>query len=514
MKPNKTALQRRSDVGRGKSSIEGGGNHGVWGLVFTSWKLPLTAVLIGTVVRIHQLWFIMGESNDFRKTQTAFVAREFFRDGIDLFSYPLPVFGSAQGVHLEMPIFQAGAALLQHLGLSSDMSGMLLSLIMFQLSGVLMWLIVSRWISTPVASLGLVLYQLIPYNLEWATAFLIETTALAFSLAMVYSFQMWIDRKNHFFLVLAGSFSILAFLTKITTPPGWVAGAALYFFLVSWNRKKPLEVLSTLVPLGLVALVGLIAGFSWSRYADSVKEQHPITSLLTSHALSEWNFGSLAQRLDPYIYVVFGARTFMEIMGFTALLLPLLLLRKEKLIMRAAPLGLILTSAFGPAVFFNIYQHDYYFLALVPAMTTLSAWVIVECSKLVKGVVPAVGAFGLTIVLIATLWTSFWGAKDLYSTFVSPPINLEAIELAKSTSADAQIIVAGCDWNPTLLYYADRKGLMLPGWFGDFETLWQVEDISTYSYIYLCNEAALTELNYPGELDLQTLVRGKLYKIE
>jgi len=99
-------------------------------------NLAILTISAGTLIRIPQLGFVLGDSNDFRKTQTAFVARKFFREGIDLFSYPLPVFGSAQGVHYEMPIFQAGAALIQHLGVSEDASGQLLSLIMFQLASV------------------------------------------------------------------------------------------------------------------------------------------------------------------------------------------------------------------------------------------------------------------------------------------------------------------------------------------------------------------------------------------
>lgn len=491
-------------------------------------------VLIGTLIRLPQLGFVLGDSNDFRKTQTAFVARKFFRDGIDLLSYPLPVFGSSSGVPMEMPIFQAGAALFQHLGVSEDASGQLLSLIMFQISTALAWVLCKRWFNANTALVSVVLLQVIPYSMEWGTAFLIESTALAFSLATLVLIDGWVRHRRVLRLIVATLFASLAFLTKITTPIGWLVGIMLRLLLKApQSTSLPKKLLATW-PAVLVSSLGLAVGILWTSFADSIKEGHPITTFLTSSSLSAWNFGTLQQRVDPYIYVVFGARTWLEIMGFALLLIPIVtvrLINSKSFEELKSPLVIATAVCFGPLVFFNIFQHDYYFLAILPGMTMLTAWVIVKFSEQFFASREKESVIGIVIALILTLWTSFWGARDIHSAFVSPKQYELAKVIAANTNADSRLLMIGCDWNPTLLYYADREGLMIPDWYlsGDYfrtgknvpnwgawsdrmTILWGVEDIRTYSFLVTCDSRS-RDLQIPTQVEYRPVVDGFLYAI-
>ena len=498
-------------------------------------NLAILTILAGTLIRIPQLGFVLGDSNDFRKTQTAFVARKFFREGIDLFSYPLPVFGSAQGVHYEMPIFQAGAALIQHLGVSEDASGQLLSLIMFQLASVLTWLLCKRWFDAKVALISVVLLQFIPYSMEWASAYLIESTALAFSLTAVLLIDNWTRHQRVLSLICATLFASLAFLTKITTPVGWLLGATLYLFLSAPRNDLLSRRLMAAWPALLVSALGLLAGLGWTSFADSVKEKHPITTFLTSSSLSSWNFGTLQQRLDPYIYIVFGARTWLEIMGFTFLIVPVVAIRHvrdKSLDSLVSPLAIAAAVVFGPLVFFNIFQHDYYFLAILPGMTILAAWAITEFSRLFFPNQPRCGVIWMSVLLLLTLWTSFWGARDLHSAFVSPKQYQLATIIRENTEPNSRLLMVGCDWNPTLLYYSDREGLMIPDWYikGDYfrtgfmgpkwgdwkdrmKTLWEVENIHDYNYLVTC-DSQMRDLENLETIKYQTVVDDFIYRIE
>jgi len=492
------------------------------------------AVLVGTLLRLPQLGFILGDSNDFRKTQTAFVARKFFRDGIDLLSYPLPVFGNASGVHYEMPIFQAGAALFQHLGVSEDASGQLLSLIMFQISTALAWVLCKRWFNAVTALVTVVLLQFIPYSMEWGSAFLIESTALMFSLATLVLIDGWVQHGRALRLIGAILFASLAFLTKITTPIGWLVGITLRLLLMAPRSTiLPKRLLATW-PALLVTSSGLAVGLLWTSFADSIKEDHPITTFLTSSSLGSWNFGTLQQRLDPYIYIVFGSRTWLEIMGFSLLLIPIVtarLIRSKSFEVLKSPSAIAAAVCFGPLVFFNIFQHDYYFLAILPGMAILTAWVIVKFSEQFFSSRMQMSVIGVVMALFLTLWTSFWGARDIHSAFVSPKPNELARVIAANTHPDSRLLMIGCDWNPTLLYYADREGLMIPDWYlsGDYfrtgknvpnwgawsdrmTILWGVEDIGTYSYLVTC-DSRVRDLQITNQVEYRPIVDGLLYAI-
>jgi hypothetical protein len=469
-------------------------------------------VSIGVLSRIPQLFFPLGDPIDFRKTQTAFVSREFFRNGIDLLSYPLPVLGNAQSVPMEMPIFQALAATLQHTGLTTEAAGQIVSLTMFQLSGLLMLLLAREFFDPQVALVAFAILQFAPYSMEWGSAFLIESTALAFTLASILCIHK-IQRGRITALIFAGAgFAVLAFLAKSTTPVGWFAGyGVLQILLTRGTGSEELRrLMRRITPVAIVGGIGLIAGLAWTQYADGVKSGHPLTALLTSEALSAFNFGTLQQRLEPFTYVVFGARTWLEIMGFTLLLLPLMgliKLRKREFGDFPYLAGMVCAATFGPLVFFNIYTHDYYFIPLLPAMAILAGWSIVETARHLTLEGQTRVALVIMVMLFGTLWTSFWGAKDIATAYTPPAFDSRALELVRHTSPQDRLVVVGCDWNPTMLYHADRQGLMIPDYYIEedvwrtglgkdvfpdkvtrFEILWEKESLDEYEYLVVCAE--------------------------
>ena len=491
-------------------------------------------LLLGSSLHLPSIGFALGDPIDFRKTQTAFVVREFFRNGIDVLSYPLPVLGAAGSVPMEMPIFQAGAALIQQLGGSTEFSGQLLSLLMFQFSAALTYLIAKRLLSMKTAFVSLVLMQLMPYSIEWGSAFLMESTALAFTLSSVLAVMAFAERKRPTVAIIAVSFSVLAFVSKITTPVGWFAGLAVLQLSKIAEQKTFAwrALLKHAGPLVLVGTSGLAAGLAWTQYADGVKAEHPLTSLLQSSALRAFNFGTLEQRLELFPYLVFASRIWLEIMGFSVFFLLILLFRlvKSRNNAELAKLGFLLVAAsFGPLVFFNIYTHDYYFIPLVPAFAILAGWSVVSFidSLGVPKIMPVAFA---TLILLATLWTSFWGAKDIYTAFTRPEPDPRVQILSSATVPSDDLIMVGCGWNPTLLYLSDRKGLMIPDYYIEedvwrknlsndmfpdkqtrFNNLWKFENLADYEYLYVCDQR---DVYWPAGFKFEPTVYPSLYRVE
>jgi hypothetical protein len=61
------------------------------------------------------------------------------------------------------------------------------------------------------------------------------------------------------------------------------------------------------------------------------------------------------------------------------------------------------------------------------------------------------------------------------------------------TETNSKIIMLGCDWDPTILYFAKRKGLMLTQGRFDSEIL-NKSFVNAYQYLYTCGEQDLSIL--------------------
>jgi hypothetical protein len=160
-----------------------------------TYLLPGLVLVLGSVARIHQMGFEVAGPHEFRQTQTAFAVRGFI-EGVanPIFSY-LPVFGQASQVPFELPIFQAIAALVASLGLGEAFAGRFVSFFMFQISAILSWLLVKRLLGTAVANISLIVFQFAPFAMVWGAAYLIESTALACTLASIILLEMTRQKK-------------------------------------------------------------------------------------------------------------------------------------------------------------------------------------------------------------------------------------------------------------------------------------------------------------------------------
>lgn len=77
-----------------------------------------------------------------------------------------------------------------------------------------------------------------------------------------------------------------------------------------------------------------------------------------------------------------------------------------------------------------------------------------------------------------------------------PPLS---ISISENSFPTDRILVIGCDWDPTVLYYADRYGLSSPGIFGNVEQvlskLQKVGALFDYKLLGVCGDSALPRIS-------------------
>ena len=445
-------------------------------------------IVAGTLIRIPQLWHGLNEMHAFRQTQTTYVALEYARHGINLLHTPLPIFGPNSDVPMELPLVQALGALLIRLGIGPDSAMRIVGLAGFQAAAILLSVLVLRWHGRLAAIVVLALFEFSPFGLAWGAAALIDFPAVALSLGMVVGLDSWFRTGSRVGLLLGAVSGWLAFLVKATTPPGWcvlvaISAAVAYLTARSWSR----------IVTGFLAgpVLGGAAGLGWARYADAVKNRNPVTQFLTSSSLSDWNFGTLDQRLDPGAYVPVFLRVGAEIAGplwlglvFAAFGIVLAPTTVER-VRRAGWLG---TAIAAPLLFFNLYHvHNYYLIAIFPAIVAAVGIGIVAVAQRIRANTALLAIAGTALIIVGSAVR-----QDMSQWLTSPPPDPGGERIRAATRPDDLIVTVGCDWDPTTLYFADRHGLMLRDNKID---VWKYQNINDYHYLFTCDQA-LSVANY------------------
>lgn len=473
-------------------------------------------IVAGTLVRVPQLFHSLAEVYAFRQAQTAVIVQQYAENGINLLITPLPVFGPNSNVPMEFPLFQAIASIGVSAGLPAVVASRLLGLLSFQAVAVLLFLLLRRWSGRRVAVLAVGLFEFLPFGLFWGAASLIDFFSVALALLMVWGLQHWFETGHRWPLVIGVLASWAAFLVKVTTAPTWglllLAVSAIIITRLGWAATWK----RLLVGFAAGPGVGLLASIGWTVYADSIKAANPLTAFLTSSALRDWNFGTIVQRLTPNTWLHIGERVVFEMAVPVAV--PLLLGIAALIFLRGNPrlalLGWMLTAISGPLVFTNLYYvHDYYFIAIYPAIVAIVAIGISWTISAVPNPQVRLVVVGLLVVgAIFSVVLSPAARADIAGLVKSAPLTPATIALRDHTEPGSLIVTVGCDWDPSLFFNAEREGVMFRGFSaGDF---WQTESIDDYEYLYNCNPEFDSAAFLPTGTTMAPTQTPGLYELE
>src|SRR5258708_24329199 len=126
-----------------------------------------------------------------------------------------------------------------------------------------------------------------PQYIFWSRTFMIESTALLFSMAYLYFIIRYIRTKKVVDAGLGGLCGVLGALVKVTTFPAFaLVGSALYIHTVyreyvSTQRPKLRNLLLPhLVPTLCFACLPILVTSVWVRYTDQVRAFNLVCRLL------------------------------------------------------------------------------------------------------------------------------------------------------------------------------------------------------------------------------------------
>jgi hypothetical protein len=411
----------------------------------------------------------LNDRHSFRQTQTATTAYYLVGKPLNL-AYETPIIGKPWSIPMEFQLYQwIVARIVGTFGTPLDQTGRFVSLVFFLLTTIPLYRIVrATGVSSQHAWLPLLLFTISPFYIFWGRTFMIETTALFFSVAYLAAAIEAKKDSNWIVVLTAVVLGSLAALAKVTTflvylvvIAALVAGA----FWQEWSRDRDITAIrARLLRLGIVVAVPFLVAVAWVKFADTVKAENPFAAAyLTSQTSNNWNYGTIDQKFSGFVWGVIIGR-FPEFIGLPQLAWLLLgatlavtLIHRRRWRETTACLAAWLLA---PAIFTNVhFVHDYYANANGVFLIAATAFAIVglleDASTRIAGVV-------FTAVAITA---AIWGHAVFYlpRQSTNSPEVLEAAEYIRSATADDSVIIClSNDWSPLVSYYARRRALNLP----------------------------------------------------
>jgi hypothetical protein len=417
----------------------------------------------------------ISDSYGWRQAETA-IRAYFIEQGGPWLSYETPVLGPPWRLPHEFPAYQVlVAGLARFTSLKLEPAGRAVSLGFFYVTVALVYLLLGEFRIAPrhrvlVAGLWLVS----PLYLFWSRTFMIESTALAFSVAFLTFALRFFSRSRPLDAIVALVAGSLAFAVKPPTliPFICLAGVA---WMVQLHRGRYRLTLGLAVS-ALLLVVPLALGRTWHQHADALKLLNPLGWGWTSDAMwRDWVLGPPGThagadvRLASGNWRVLWIRTIPESVGHfsvaVAALTGVLLARRRRVLFCLALAAFLFHFvAFMPLHLSHAYYQYAMGLFLVGA-TSFSVVALLEAGgRLRYAAWFIVGLMGLSC---GHVYMTKMLPVQRHDAYRRAWFTRLASELAARTQPSDVLVGFGLDWNPEVPYYAKRRALMWPGW-GDW----------------------------------------------
>ena len=406
----------------------------------------------------------------FRQTQTA-ISIFYMLKGGPILGYETPVLGYPWAIPFEFPVYHSIVAAFSYFFGHLDATGRLVSyaffiLCAYPIAGIYKLYAAPRYAlpMTIIFALGSPLYLL------YSRAFLIETTALFFSLMWLWLFCSEMKRHENGVALLCLVFGILAVLTKSTTFLSvTLFGFAIMMQVVIERARLAAyrEVATVLVLAAAITLIPIAIGYAWVVWTDQVKMMNPFGYVLTSASLQQWNFARPGQRTSAEVWKVFTQRVPIEMFGYASLaaLFPIgagIAWKQTRLLTVAA-----LVTFMGTLLIFTNLQfvHNYY-------QTSIAIFAMMACALGICAIAERGSKLLALIILIGISASQLHHSYKTVFPFIGADHKQSQLykigKMARMNIApDDALIVFGMDWSSEIPYYAERKAIGVPGWISD-----------------------------------------------
>jgi hypothetical protein len=435
----------------------------------------ILVICSGLFIRLYHITYPIYDCMSFRQTQTASTILNFYRDGINILLPKVNSIGNPGVLVLEFPLFQAFSALIYTL-LSPDIAYIrLLSIVCCLITAIYLYKLVVLFFDKESAIFSIIFFLFAPLSIFFSRTPMIESFAAMLGIMFLYYFILWIDQRKLYLLIIG---VILASFALIVKPPYSIImfPVIVYYAFYKYGLKTLKDtrfLVSLFLPLVILVIWQTYANYTNNLYNTIADYPYGILHKAFEVKISElntWYFGTLSQRLDPATYIVIGKRIFYEVLtiiGSILVLVSLPLKNKKYGFFFEVWLA---TTVLSFVVILNLnYVHNYYQLPCISILAIYCGrglsiiWQKIKNISILKDHKSKI----LTIILLLYLFNvGYVLARENYYQQDSPGYYNLGQQIHNGLPGDNNMVAISTlstdVWNPTILYFADKKGYLIP----------------------------------------------------
>ncbi len=414
-------------------------------------------LILALVLRLVHIDFPVAGWHSWRQADTASMARNFYENGLNFFNPKIDWRGNTSGiVESEFPAYPFIVSLFYAAFGFNEMWGRLLSVFfsLFTICGL--YLLVRKYISDSVALWSAFIYSVIPLSIYYSRTFMPESAMLMCSVWGIFWFSRWIDEGKIGFYILSACSISLAILLKI--PALYLGLPLLYLTWLKFGRSTFNKGM-----LWLFAFSILIPVVLWYYHAHQLFLESGLTFGIWEFGTDKWGNLDIIFTAKFYndIFMKSIAERHLTYAGFIPFIAGLFIKRQTKQ-ERLFDFWLIAVVIYFLIVAKGNQVHEYYQLPFIlPAVVFVGKafnkflrWDSFRFSLNTKPL--------LTILFSLLLGGIIFLSYLRYERFLnSETVNSSLFRLAAAvqqlTSKD-ELLIAVNEFNPIVLYRADRKG--------------------------------------------------------
>jgi hypothetical protein len=413
----------------------------------------IVVFILAFILRTYKINNPVADWHSWRQADTAAVARNFAKDGINLlypqahnfFKQNPSDLDNPQRLFLnEFPLYNAAVAVVYNFFGINEVYARLVSVFFSSLTAVFLYLVVKYFSSKIVAGLSAIFFAILPYSIYYGRVIMPDPTFIFFSVLSLYLITIWLKKDSFILAIMSGISLALAMLVK---PYAIFLGLPIaYLILKKWGLKafkKP--------EIYLFALLSLIPLALWRRHINL----HP-----EGMFGSEWllNATNIRFKGSFFRWIIFDRmnRLIFATGGFVLFWLGLVAKRAKKE-------GLFyLFWLVSAAIYISVFAmgnvtHDYYQMPLVPIGCIYMAkgfeFLIKNGENFFSRLINISAALVLLVLMMAFGWYEVRGFFNINR----PEIVQAGQAVDKLTPKDAKVI-APYNRDPAFLYQTNRNG--------------------------------------------------------
>ncbi len=409
--------------------------------------------IVSIILRMYKITAPVADWHSWRQADTAAVARNYMRFGIDPLRPRYDDLSNIQSGHdnpqgyrmVEFPLYQVVGAYIGNMFSTIPIEVILrvLTAIASTITGLALGIVILRRIGTVAGIATFFVYAILPYSMYYGRTILPDPHAvmLAVGSVLCVDIGMTAQKRKWVYIILGTVMAALAMLVKP------VAGFLLLpiIGIVLPNRKNILSSLGILFFYGAIAIVPFLLWRQWIlKYPEGIAVYTWLFNANNIRFKGAWFNWLFAERIAKLILGYWG----MILLGF-GLVAPV---KKEHK-------GILFWFVIGSLAYMTILaagnvQHDYYQILILPTITAVVGtgigWMMTQ-----KG--NRIALYLTTIVSVIFMCMFSWYTIRTYYWINRPEI-VEAGNMANTLlPKDAKVIVP-YNGDTTFLYQTGRQG--------------------------------------------------------